>query len=91
MSRIYGKANSTATERTYANSFSYTADGRIEKLKLGNGLWESAKFNNRLQVTEFNLGIGVNDSSKWKLEYQYGELQADGTTVDTNKNTGNIV
>ena len=89
MSRIYGKANANATERTYANSFLYTADGRISQLKLGNGLWESAKFNNRLQVTEFNLGIGVNDSSRFKLQYQYGELQADGS-VDTNKNTGNI-
>lgn len=89
LSRIYGKANANATERTYANSFLYTADGRISQLKLGKRLWESAKFNNRLQVTEFNLGIGVNDASKWKLEYQYGELQSDGS-VDTNKNTGNI-
>ena len=89
LSRIYGKANSNATERTYANSFLYTADGRISQLKLGNGLWESAKFNNRLQVTEFNLGIGVNDSSRFKLPYQYGELNSDGS-IDTNKNTGNI-
>lgn len=89
LSRIYGKANSNAIEKTFANSFSYTPDGRIEKLRLGNGLWESAKFNNRLQVTEFNLGIGVNDASRWKLQYEYGELQSNGT-VDTNKNTGNI-
>ena len=89
LSRIYGKATTNATERTYANSFSYTADGRIEKLKLGNGLWESAKFNTRLQVTELALGIGVNDASRFKLNYDYGELNADGT-VDVNKNTGNI-
>jgi hypothetical protein len=88
-SRIYVKANVNATERTYANSFLYTADGRISQLKLGNGLWESAKFNNRLQVTEFNLGIVVTDASRWKLEYQYGELNTDGS-VDANKNTGNI-
>ena len=49
ISRIYGKANSTATERTYASSFSYTPDGKIAKLRLGNGLWEAARFNTRLQ------------------------------------------
>jgi len=90
LSRIYGKANINATERTYANSFTYTADGRIEKLRLGSGLWESAKFNNRLQVTELALGIGINDASRFKLNYEYGELNTDGATVNTAKNIGNI-
>jgi RHS repeat-associated protein len=90
LSRIYGKANTNATERTYANSLSYTADGRIERLRLGNGLWESAKFNSRLQVTELALGVGINEASRLKLNYEYGELQSDGTTVDAIKNTGNI-
>ncbi len=65
-------------------------DGRIEKLKLGNGLWEAAKFNTRLQVTEFALGHGVASGDLWKLGYEYGELNADGTTVNSAKNTGNI-
>lgn len=30
ISRIYGNATPTATERTYANTFSYTPDGRGE-------------------------------------------------------------
>jgi hypothetical protein len=59
-------------------------------LKLGNNRWEWAKFNERLQVTELNLGAGVADSSLWKLTYHYGELNADGHTVDAAKNTGNI-
>jgi hypothetical protein len=29
LSRIYGKVNQNATERTYANGFSYTADGTL--------------------------------------------------------------
>ena len=45
LSLIYGKANANAVERTYANGFSYTADGKIQRLRLGNGRWESAKFN----------------------------------------------
>lgn len=89
LARIYGKANPTAIEKTYANTFSYTPDGRIEKLRLGNYRWEWAKFNERLQVTELNLGSGVNDASLWKLKYEYGEINAGGN-VDASKNTGNI-
>jgi RHS repeat-associated protein len=89
LSRIYGTANATATEKTYANSFTYIPDGRIERLKLGNGLWENAKFNSRLQVTELALGHGAGSGDIWKLGYEYGELQTDGT-VDQAKNTGNV-
>ncbi|MBK8812290.1 MAG: hypothetical protein IPN69_16390 [Acidobacteria bacterium] len=90
LSRIWGKKDANAPERTYANSFSYTPDGKIERLKLGNNRWEWAKFNERNQVTELNLGAGVTDASLWKLTYHYGELNADGRTVDAAKNTGNI-
>jgi hypothetical protein len=53
-------------------------------------LWESAKFNTRLQVTELALGHSVGDGSLWKLNYDYGEIDANGN-VDIAKNTGNIV
>jgi RHS repeat-associated protein len=87
--RIYGQANANSPERTYANGFSYTADGKIQRLRLGNGRWESAKFNERLQVTELALGTSDGNGSLWKLGYEYGELASNGT-VDTAKNTGNI-
>ena len=87
--RVFGKANVNATERTYANSFSYTASGGIAQMRLGNGKWETAKFNNRLQVTELGLGASSVDGGTWKVNYDYGELNTDGS-VDTSKNTGNI-
>jgi RHS repeat-associated protein len=90
LARIFGKRNATASEQTYANSFSYAPDGKIEKLRLGNGLWESAKFNNRLQVTELAVGHSVGNGGLGKLTYSYGELGTDGVTVDATKNTGNI-
>ncbi len=90
LARIFGKANATATEKIYANGFSYTADGKIQRLRLGNGRWESAKFNSRLQVTELALGSSNGDGGLWKLAYEYGELNTDGVTVNTAKNTGNI-
>lgn len=86
--RIFGKATPSAPERSYANSFSYTPDGRIERLKLGNGLWERAAFNSRMQVTELNLGWGLN-GDLWKLGYQYGEIDGNGN-LDTTRNTGNV-
>ncbi|MDQ3801506.1 MAG: hypothetical protein M3384_18955, partial [Acidobacteriota bacterium] len=89
LQRIYGRTNQNAAERTYASGFAYTPDGRIQRLKLGNNRWESAQFNNRLQVTELALGASNGDGSLWKLNYEYGELQTNGT-VDTAKNTGNI-
>ena len=89
IARISGKPTSTATEQMYATGFSYFADGKIEKLKLGNGLWESAKLNTRLQATEIAMGHSVGDGSLMKLNYEYGELNTDGS-VDTTKNAGNI-
>ena len=90
LARIHGKVNTTATEKTFANSFKYLPDGRIERLKVGNGLWEKAKFNDRLQVTEFGLGRGAENMNLWKLNLEYGELNSDGTTVDKSQNTGNL-
>jgi len=58
-------------------------------MKLGNGRWETAKFNTRLQVTELGLGAGPTSASLWKVNYEYGELDSNGNVV-TSKNTGNI-
>ncbi|HNU09601.1 MAG TPA: hypothetical protein PKO33_17665, partial [Pyrinomonadaceae bacterium] len=88
LSRIWGKKDANAPERTYANSFSYTPDGKIERLKLGNNRWEWAKFNERAQLTQIGIGVGVTDDGVWKLEYKYGELESG--SVNANKNTGNI-
>jgi RHS repeat-associated protein len=90
LSRVFGKANATATEKTYVNSFAYTAAGGISQMRLGNGRWETAKFNNRLQMTELGLGNSATDASLWKVAFDYGELNADGGSVNQTKNTGNI-
>lgn len=89
LAKIFGKATPTSTERTYANNFTYSPDGKIERLKLGSGVWESAKFNSRLQVTELSVGWGPSSGSVWKMTTEYGELQTNGT-VDATKNSGNI-
>ena len=87
--RVFGKANAAATEKTYANSFSYTAAGGISQMRLGNGRWETAKFNERLQLTELGLGSSATDAGVWKVNYEYGEIESNGT-LNAAKNTGNI-
>jgi RHS repeat-associated protein len=88
LSRVASKANATATERLYANSFSFTASGGIEKMRLGNSKFETAKFNSRNQATEFGLGHSATDASLWKINLEYGELE--NGSVNINKNAGNI-
>lgn len=91
LTRIHSRATANGVDRTYARGFLYTADGRIERLQLGNGLWESAKFDPaRGQVTELALGNSAGNGSLWKLAYEYGELAANGRDVEAAKNTVNI-
>lgn len=70
LSRVWGQKGSAVT--TYANAFNYNANGAIEKMRLGNGKWETASYNNRLQLTQIGLGAGSSDTSLLKLEYGYG-------------------
>ena len=49
-------------------------------MRLGNGKWETAKYNNRQQITEIALGSSSTDKSLLKLEYDYGtNLQNNGS------------
>jgi len=78
LSRVWGENGSTIT--TYANAFNYNVSGAVEKMRLGNGRWETASYNNRLQITQIGLGTGSSDTSLLKLEYSYN------TTGQTNNN-----
>lgn len=89
LSSISSRRNVIDNFRTYASDFTYTPSGVIEKLRVGNGRWEAAKFNNQLQITELALGTSPTDTSLWKLNYEYGELDSNGNVV-ASKNNGNI-
>lgn len=80
LSQVQSKKNSTYGFFTYANSFSYDSAGAITKMQLGNGRWETAAYNDRLQVRE--IGLGVTDAAQdlLKLEYSYN------TTGQSNNN-----
>lgn len=76
--------------RNYASNFDYSAAGIVRSMMFGNGLWESAEFNSRFQITGIGLGSSPTDTGLWKMNYEYGELNPDGVTVDASKNIGQI-
>jgi hypothetical protein len=55
-----------------AQNLGYTSSGVLEKLQIGNGLWETAQLNSRLQVTQLGLGTSPTDTSVWRLNYDFG-------------------
>ena len=89
LAAVSSKTANTAY-KTHASNFSYTAAGSIKAMMLGNGRWETAQLNSMQQLTQIGLGNSATDTSLWKVDYEYGELNADGTTVDAAKNTGSI-
>jgi RHS repeat-associated protein len=72
-----------------SQNFAYNPSGAISQIQIGNGLWETSNFNNRLQVTQLGLGTSPTDTSVWRLNYEFGELDANGN-VNQTKNNGNI-
>jgi len=58
--------------KTYASSYQYAPHGGVEAVKLGNELWESAHYNERLQSDVMGLGTGNGNTSLFKLDYSYG-------------------
>lgn len=72
----------------YANSFVYAPHGVVEKVRLGNGKWESTAFNGSRQITQVGLGHSAADTGLWKINYEYGEWE--GQTLNAQRNNGNL-
>jgi len=95
LSQVKSKKNQNSGFFNYAKSFTYTSAGAVSSMQLGNGKWESAIFNNRLQPTQIALGTVQNGTDKLKLNYSYGgtdnngNVQSQTITVPTvGANTG---
>jgi RHS repeat-associated protein len=65
----------------FANGFHYNDKGVMDRLRLGNGLWEGGTINNRYQPTQITLGTSSGGSELLKLDYNYG----------SNDNNGNVL
>lgn len=89
LSSVTTKAHS-GLNKIVASDFDYSATGGVRKMKLGNGLWETAEVSQLGQLTQVGLGTTASNKNLFKVDYEYGELNTDGTTVDANKNIGMI-
>lgn len=96
LSKVQSKKNSSGVFWNYARNFSYTTAGAVSSIELGNFLWESIVYNSRFQPEQIGLGKSKNALNSTDpatdlldLDYQYGELQPNGS-VDAAKNNGNI-
>jgi RHS repeat-associated protein len=67
--------------KTYVAMTSYTAHEVLKTMMLGNGLWEHTDSNQRLQLKEIGLGTSETDSSKVKLEFDYGTTANNGNML----------
>jgi len=66
---------------SYAKSFTYNASGAVTSMQLGNGRWESTRFNARLRPTQIALGTVQNGTDKLKLDYSYGTTANNGNVL----------
>ena len=70
-----------AVESDATNRMQYAANGAVQVMKLGNGLWEHTDFNSRLQTTQIGLGTSSTDSSTLGLTYNYGSTNNNGNLL----------
>ena len=68
---VQSKKNANSGFFNYAKNFTYTAAGAVSSMQLGNGKWESTRFNSRLQPTQIALGTVQNGTDKLKLGFTY--------------------
>ncbi len=89
LSIVQSKKNANAGYWDYAKNFTFTAAGAVSSMQLGNGKWESAVFNSRLQPTQIALGTVQGGDDKLKLNFEYGVLNWDGSVL-AGTNNGNV-
>src|SRR5262249_12775579 len=65
----------------YARSFTYDSANLVTSFQLGNGHWESAIFNSRLQPIQIALGTLKNGTDLLRLQLDYGQSQNNGNLL----------
>ncbi|MBK7705110.1 MAG: RHS repeat protein [Acidobacteria bacterium] len=60
---------------------SYNSGGSVEKMRLGNGRWESTEYNTRQQITRVGLGFSTADRSLLDIGFGYGSSSENNGSV----------
>ena len=81
-----------------ANAIGYAAHGGIERMRLGNVLWEERRYNRRLQPTQIGLGtarttaatLDTATSPRLLLDYSYGTTTNNGSVASQQIRVGTL-
>ena len=81
-----------------ANAIGYAAHGGIERMRLGNALWEERRYNRRLQPTQIGLGtarttaatLDTATSPRLLLDYSYGTTTNNGSVASQQIRVGTL-
>jgi RHS repeat-associated protein len=74
-------ATKTFADLTAASTPPYRADGRLQKLKLGNGLWETRDYRAPGEATVFRLGTTEGASDRLELQYNFSATGNNGNLL----------
>lgn len=87
LSMVQSRKKGTASFSNYAANFTYNSAGAVTKMQLGNGHWETAVYNERLQITQIGLGTTDSVQDLLKLEYSYGSVAQNNGSLREQKIT----
>jgi RHS repeat-associated protein len=73
-------------DKTYVSGVLYSPHGAVTQMTRGNGLFEEATYNLRLQPKTIGLGTSLGNPDKLRIEYGYGNDRA----ADSATNNGNL-
>jgi RHS repeat-associated protein len=88
---VESQKNAQSSFMKYASQFVYNSTGAIASMRLGNGLFETTKYNKRLQITELGLGNSTSTTNLWKINYDYGTTDNNGNIKSQTIATGSAV
>jgi RHS repeat-associated protein len=89
LSAVQSKKNGSLGYWNYADNITYNTAGAVTSMQLGNGRWQSAAFNSRMQPTRIALSKTPGATDLLQLDYTYGTWEG-STTLNLQKNNGNI-
>ncbi len=83
--KVESQKDAISSLATYLDQINYTASGAVKESRLGNGRWETAVYNERLQIAQIGLGSSNTDQSLLKIEYDYGASGQNNGSVRVHK------
>ncbi|HQU84818.1 MAG TPA: hypothetical protein PKY59_16895 [Pyrinomonadaceae bacterium] len=83
---LWGQKANQNSAKLYLDQITYNSAGNIERMRLGNGHWETASYYaDRQQVKQIGLGYSANNKSLLKIDYSYSTNQENNGSLREQK------